>query len=113
VAQFDAVCRAIFEAGDRQTYCNRFNDNPHVEAGWFEAWVDPAAGVWCRSPDEAAAITLRPLPFDDAYARLRRQRDHIEIELDAWAPQQLEAAIAWLVDFATRVGKLSGVPNPR
>jgi hypothetical protein len=45
VTQFDAVCRAIFEAGDRQTYCNRFNDSPLVDASWFRR-----AGVWCERP---------------------------------------------------------------
>ncbi|MCU0696661.1 MAG: hypothetical protein MUC96_09045 [Myxococcaceae bacterium] len=113
VVQFEAVCRAIFEAGDRQTYCNRFNDNPHVDAGWFEAWVDPARAPRCRTPEEAAALTLRPIPFEGNYARLIRAGDVIEVEPARWTALRLAHAIHWLLDYAYRAGKLSGPPNPR
>lgn len=109
VPQFEAVCRAVFEAGDRQTYCNRFNDNPHVDAGWF----DPRVGVSCEHPEDAGASTLRPIPFEGNYARFRHHGDRIDIDPDEWPAERLQAAVDWLLDFAQRVGKLSGPPIPR
>lgn len=44
VAAFTRVKRYILARGDRRTYCNMFNLNPHVSCDGFEAYLHPDVG---------------------------------------------------------------------
>ncbi|MCF8358391.1 MAG: hypothetical protein K9H26_06505 [Prolixibacteraceae bacterium] len=42
--EFESVQEFVFENGDRQTYCNLYNDNPHFSFNGFEVYLDPETG---------------------------------------------------------------------
>jgi len=44
VQKFDTIKTFILENGDRQTYCNMYNDNPHYSFEGFEAYLNPEIG---------------------------------------------------------------------
>ena len=39
--EFNRLKRFILKAGDRQTYCNMYNANPHFDFGSFDAFLHP------------------------------------------------------------------------
>jgi hypothetical protein len=41
---FRAIKALIFERGDRQTYCNMYNDNPHLGFEGFDVFLNPDTG---------------------------------------------------------------------
>ncbi|MDR1912051.1 MAG: hypothetical protein LBQ52_06900, partial [Helicobacteraceae bacterium] len=41
VKTFEAIASFIIKNGDRQTYCNRYNNNPHYEIGEVDIYLDP------------------------------------------------------------------------
>jgi hypothetical protein len=43
-ASFQRIKRMILARGDRQTYCNKYNQNPHVEVSGFHAYLSPDVG---------------------------------------------------------------------
>jgi hypothetical protein len=43
-AVFNQIKEYILEHGDRQTYCNRFNDNPHVAFSNMDIYLWPDIG---------------------------------------------------------------------
>lgn len=44
VAEFRALRRFILARGDRMTYCNMYNCNPHFAFEGFEAFLNPDVG---------------------------------------------------------------------
>ncbi len=42
--EFESVKDYILENGDRQTYCNLYNDNPHFSFNGFDVYLDPETG---------------------------------------------------------------------
>ena len=43
-AEFRAIRDFILRKGDRRTYCNMFNRNPHYSFDGFEAYLHPDVG---------------------------------------------------------------------
>ena len=43
-ANFQRIKSFILRHGDRQTYCNMYNRNPHYDFGAFQVYLDPDVG---------------------------------------------------------------------
>jgi hypothetical protein len=41
---FERIKQLVLRDGDRRTYCNMYNGNPHLEVDGFHAYLNPAAG---------------------------------------------------------------------
>src|SRR5689334_11326378 len=41
---FQKIKSFILQCGDRQTYCNMYNDNPHYQFSQFEVFLHPDVG---------------------------------------------------------------------
>ena len=64
---FRRIKRFVLQAGDRQTYCNRYNHNPHYSFGeGFEVYLNPDVGqrnINCdpaRSDFDEIVIQIQP-----------------------------------------------------
>lgn len=44
VEAFQRIKQMILRDGDRRTYCNMYNNNPHIELDGFHAYLDPVGG---------------------------------------------------------------------
>jgi hypothetical protein len=44
IQEFEAIKNFILENGDRQTYCNMYNNNPHYSFEGFEVYLNPEIG---------------------------------------------------------------------
>jgi len=44
VSNFESIKKYILKNGDRQTYCNMYNDNPHFSYGYFHVYLNPEIG---------------------------------------------------------------------
>lgn len=44
VNNFQAIKRFILQRGDRQTYCNMYNQNPHYAFNGFDVYLHPEGG---------------------------------------------------------------------
>lgn len=42
--QFENIKSFILEHGDRRTYCNKYNDNPHYAFDGFDVYLNPEIG---------------------------------------------------------------------
>ncbi len=49
--EFDAISEFTLTYGDKRTYCNRFNDNPHLALDGFDLYLNPANtnNVYCEA----------------------------------------------------------------
>jgi hypothetical protein len=76
VEQFEVVKRYILARGDRQTYCAKYNHNPHAGFAGFDAYLDPSIGqgnINCDpriSDFDELVIHDRAAPWMYASARL-------------------------------------------
>lgn len=41
LTQFEAIIDYALNHGDRKTYCNRYNNNPHLKVGDFDLFLSP------------------------------------------------------------------------
>ena len=44
VENYQRIKDFILKNGDRKTYCNMYNNNPHYEFGTFHAYLNPEGG---------------------------------------------------------------------
>jgi hypothetical protein len=44
VEAFQRIKQMILRDGDRRTYCNMYNRNPHIEVDGFHAYLNPLGG---------------------------------------------------------------------
>lgn len=42
IEEFESIKNMILYNGDRKTYCNRYNNNPHLKIGDFDAFLTPS-----------------------------------------------------------------------
>jgi len=47
--QFAVIKQYILLKGDRRTYCNMYNDNPHLVFGTRDVYLNPAVGQYISS----------------------------------------------------------------
>lgn len=85
-ASFQRIKRMILTRGDRQTYCNMYNQNPHVEVAGFHAYLSPDVGqrnINCDPAlsdfDELTIANWRAGP-DDTYCSARVVGDTLEYD---------------------------------
>jgi hypothetical protein len=74
--QFDIIKQYILRKGDRQTYCNMYNNNPHLALDEFEVYLNPSIGQ--------ANINCDPnlSDFNDLVIRLLHLPVYYDVMLD-------------------------------
>lgn len=108
-ADFALVCRLIFETGDRQTYCNRYNQSPHFEFETFDAWLNPQRGPYFERLDEVASITLRTKGERWKYADVWLADDMVHTSARGeWSPDALAEAMRVMLDTVKKTGSALG-----
>lgn len=108
VERFDRLVRFVIERGDRQTWCNMYNDNPHFAFGALDVFLNPDVGqrnINCdpaRSGFDEVAIRTHGKP----YALAKRRGD--QVVCDAAAAQYLGQIFAEIeaADRASASGSL-------
>lgn len=72
--EFESVKDFILKNGDRQTYCNLYNNNPHYSFNGFEAYMDPETGQENMNCDPKISdfnqIVIRDQDTNPQYYRL-------------------------------------------
>ena len=75
-SRFTAVEQFILGKGDRLTYCNMFNNNPHYSCGSFDVFLDPTTGQHNINCDPALSgfnrLTIRDWNDDIIYYSIMR-----------------------------------------
>lgn len=84
VESFDRIVRFILERGDRLTWCNRFNDNPHYRFANFDAFLNPDLGQRNINCDPALSgfdnLTIRVDDGACEYFDVNRKADRVTCE---------------------------------
>ena len=73
VGGFERIKRFVLEQGDRRTYCNMYNCNPHYDFGEFHVYLHPATGQANINCDPALS-DFRELviqDYDASYSSIR------------------------------------------
>ncbi|MBM4776745.1 MAG: hypothetical protein GQE15_03490 [Archangiaceae bacterium] len=108
-ADFALVCRFIFETGDRQTYCNRYNQNPHFEFDTFDAWLNPQRAPSFERLDEVASITLRTKGEQWKYADVWLADGTVHTSARGeWSSDALAEAVRVMLATAKKTGSALG-----
>ncbi len=84
VESFDRIVRFILERGDRLTWCNRFNTNPHYAFSNFDAFLNPDVGQKNINCDPALSgfdnLTIRVDGDGYEYFEVTRKKDRVVCE---------------------------------
>lgn len=83
-ATFRRIKQIILECGDRQTYCSRYNRNPHIAVDGIDAYLNPEDwhNINCdpeRSDFDEFVIRLPGRPPQHLHVRLQGEQLHFEI----------------------------------
>ncbi len=105
--QFNEVKKFILQKGDRQTFCNKYNDNPHYDFERFHAYLEPAIGQRniCCNPelsDFNTIIIRSDYGYMDIFCCL--EQDFIAgVKIDN--PPKLKKNRVYLVNFYAKTSK--------
>lgn len=84
VESFDRIVRFILERGDRLTFCNRFNHNPHYRFSSFDAFLSPDIGQRNINCDPQLSgfdtLTIRLDSQGYEYLDLTRKADRVSCD---------------------------------
>lgn len=86
VENFQRIKRMILARGDRRTYCNMYNSNPHIEVDGFHAYLSPDVGqhnINCdpaRSDFDQLTIYDQSAGPDHQYCSTRIDGDALSFE---------------------------------
>lgn len=101
---FQRIKRMILARGDRRTYCNMYNSNPHIEADGFHAYLSPDVGqenINCdpaRSDFDQLTIYDQRAGPDHRYCSTRIESDTLTVDRgSARAMERYFAALLVLV----------------
>lgn len=86
---FATIRQFILREGDRKTYCNRYNDNPHLGIDELDIYLNPVKDISCDPAGEFDEIVFK---LDSTYTRIRCEDD--ELLFDAADKPMLERYFA-------------------
>jgi hypothetical protein len=93
-AAFQRIKLRILRTGDRRTYCNRFNDNPHLTLGEVHAYLHPDIGQRNINCDPARSdfdeLVFHDPDGDPMYVRVRITGDRLTYD-----PRDGDRLAAW------------------
>ena len=75
-AAFNQIKDHILADGDRQTYCNMFNNNPHVTLGNMDIYLNPDTG------QQNINCNLKLSAFNHMVIRTRDPRKYYRVQLN-------------------------------
>ncbi len=100
-ANFQLLKLFILRHGDRQTYCNKYNQNPHYDFGGFHVFLEPDVGqqnINC-DPDlsDFDTLVVQDWAAADIYVRWVVQGERVRVTgrqsaLEQYVRQMLERA---------------------
>jgi hypothetical protein len=89
VKKFQDIVDFILKNGDRQTYCNMFNNNPHYKLEGFDIFLDPINQSINWSEDKLSnkisdydKIVIQDFQTDVTYYRLTLSENKVLLDID-------------------------------
>ena len=84
--QFQTIKEYILKKGDRQTYCNMYNHNPHLVFGTYHAYLHPSVGQSNINCDPEKSdfneLVIQDWSSDEIYFRIRSNGDDKPLKFD-------------------------------
>ncbi len=105
VQEFETIKSFILENGDRQTYCNMYNNNPHYSFEGFEAYLNPETGQGNINCDPEISdfneIVIRDQDADPQYYHILivRQGDLENKEIFFNVPEGMKEEKVYLLKY--------------
>jgi hypothetical protein len=102
---FDRIRRFVLEHGDRQTYCNRYNHNPHFAFAACDAYLNPHPFNLDCDPSlgELTGLTLRIRLPQVRHLTFVRQASGVGFETNA--DQTAEELVSQILSEIARSGR--------
>ncbi|CAF1155732.1 unnamed protein product [Didymodactylos carnosus] len=78
--RFNLIKTFILKDGDKQTYCNMYNNNPHYNLNDFQIYLNPSIGQKNISCDPKLSdfneIVVHDISSEDRYYRIKLNNDN-------------------------------------
>jgi hypothetical protein len=85
VAEFAAIRGFILRRGDRQTYCNMYNHNPHYRFDTFDVYLNPDIGQGNINCDPARSgfdeLVIRDQNSEPQYYHVKEDRERARLTI--------------------------------
>jgi hypothetical protein len=86
VENFQRIKEFILKNGDRRTYCNMYNHNPHYEFGTFHVYLNPEGGqsnINC-DPDRSDfdEIIIQDWDTESIYFGVKIDKSRLNLDYD-------------------------------
>lgn len=107
IEDFEKVKHFILQYGNRKTYCNRYNCNPHFDFGEFDAYLDPIDSYYIggntASKKEAGFFKRLTLVKQTTYLQVEINSDNTTVQLTEGNKEQFRSYFKKMLSIATSI----------